>query len=73
MEIIETSSKTAVVQISIKDLNTFTNAINEACNGIYEAEFKTRMGGSREEAMALADAIMQVVEKLRLSDNPENS
>lgn len=73
MEVIEKSSKTVDVRLSIDELNTFRNALNEACNGIYVSEFKTRMGVSREEAMALSDAILQVIEKLRLSDNTENS
>ncbi len=42
MEIIEKSSKTVDVRLSIDELNIFRNALNEACNAIYVSEFKTR-------------------------------
>lgn len=73
MEIIEKSSKTVELRLSIDELNTFRNALNEACNGIYVSEFKTRMGVSREETTALSDAILQVLEQLRLTDKTEKS
>lgn len=73
MEIIEKSSKTANVQLSIEELNTFRNAINEACTGISKYAFKTRMGASREEALTLSNAILYVIEQLSLSNHKEKS
>ncbi len=72
MEIIKKSIKTADIRLSIDEINTLRNALNEVCNALYVSEFKTRMGVSREEAIALADSILRLSEKLSLNNNTDN-
>ncbi len=45
--------------VSEHDLVLINNALNEVCNGvdIADAEFETRLGGSREEARELLGRI----------------
>lgn len=72
MEILSESSETADIRLSIDELNTFKNALNEVGNTLYVSEFKTRMGVSREEAIALAQSIYSLLEKLNLSNKNDN-
>lgn len=62
MEIIKISSKTADIRLSNSELNTLINALNEVCNAVYASEFKTRMGVSREETIALSESIIRLLE-----------
>lgn len=67
MEIIKISSKTADVRLSNSELNTLINALTEVCNVLYASEFKTRMGVSREETIALSESIIRLLETQNLN------
>lgn len=73
METLKKVDKTAEIRLSIDELSALKNVLDEVYNAIYISEFKTRMGVSREEVMALSNAILQAIEELRLSDSTENS
>lgn len=72
MEILSESSETADIRLSIDELNILKNALNEVGNTLYVSEFKTRMGVSREEAIALAQSISSLLEKINLSNKNDN-
>ena len=62
MEIIKISSKTADIRLSNSELKTLINALSEVCNVLFVSEFKTRMGVSREETIALSESIIRLLE-----------
>lgn len=73
MEIIKKTKEAADIQLSIDELNTLKNALNEICNILSENEFKVRIGVPREEVMALSNSILVLIDKLKLSKHTESS
>jgi hypothetical protein len=71
MKSIKITAKTADVELSLQEIKTFVNAINEVCEAIPKAEFKTRMGGSCEEYMALSNSLLKGLERLK-SDSTQS-
>ena len=72
MEFLKKSIYPAAIRLSIDELNTFKTALNEVGNTLCVFEFKTIMGVSREEAIALAKSISSLLEKLNISNNNDN-
>lgn len=71
MKSIKFTAKTAELELSMQEIETLVNAINEVCEAIPKAEFKTRMGGSCEEYMALSNSLLKGLERLK-SDSTRN-
>lgn len=57
MEIIKITGVKAEFQLSIQELTTFKNALNEVHNTLYVSEFQTRMGVSCEEVRTLSNKV----------------
>ena len=60
MRTVERHNDSVVIELTREDLAILANAVNEICNGpeaIEEQEFRTRIGVSRQEAVALLDAL----------------
>ena len=60
MRTVERHNDSVVIELTREDLAILANAVNEICNGpeaIEEREFRTRIGVSRQEAVALLDAL----------------
>lgn len=51
------------LEVSPHELMLINNALNEVCHGVEigEAEFPTRLGGSRDEAKALLRRVGQLL------------
>ena len=63
MKVKSLDSGLALVELTVQDISTINNALNEVCNGIHlEGEFDTRMGCSVEEARDLLDEIHSLAE-----------
>lgn len=57
MKIREIKSDNFTIYLSHDELLLLNNAVNEVCNGIEAREFSTRIGSSREEALAILSEI----------------
>ncbi|HEU4884104.1 MAG TPA: hypothetical protein VFT45_17715 [Longimicrobium sp.] len=55
----------ATITVSLTELHTLNNALNEVCNGLHIEEFATRMGVEREEAAALLEQIHALIGRMR--------
>lgn len=64
MELLNNDATSAEVRLSIDDLITIHQSMNEVCNGIDLFEFQTRIGVSREEVSNLMRIINQIIEKI---------
>lgn len=53
MQVISTDTNGANVLLTVQDLLTISNALNEVCNGLDMQEFSTRMGVGLDEALCL--------------------
>jgi hypothetical protein len=52
------------VQLTLGELRIVNNALNEVCNGLRMSEFSTRMGATRDEAMALLRQIKDAISRV---------
>ena len=64
MEIVKATKEKTKIQLSVHELTTFSNVLNEVDNVLYVSEFKTRMGVSREEVRSLSNSILELLEGL---------
>ncbi len=64
MDLLKIESKSANFKISLDDLITIHQALNEVCNGLYIFEFQIRLGVSREEAIMLMEEINHIINKI---------
>ncbi len=64
MELLENSLTSADIRLSIDELLTIHQSLNEVCNGIDLFEFQTRIGVSREEVLHLMKIISQIIKKI---------
>jgi hypothetical protein len=55
------------LRVTQDELVIFNNALNEVCHGFEVDEFETRIGGSRDEAAALLQAIGRLLDRLSQS------
>jgi hypothetical protein len=55
------SSGGFAIQLDRDELLLLSNALNEACNAIESWEFSTRLGSSREAALAMLTEIERVL------------
>jgi hypothetical protein len=49
--------------LSVSEVLTISNALNEVCNGMSVPEFETRMGVSRAEVQSLLAQVHSVLER----------
>lgn len=61
MRVLQSGSDRATVELTMDDLLTFNNALNEVCNALDLAEFATRMGVELSEARALLRQVRDVL------------
>lgn len=64
MEFLKNNLTSADIKISIDELLTIHQSLNEVCNGIDLFEFQTRIGVSREEVACLMKIINQIIDKI---------
>lgn len=64
MQLLKNDLTSAEVRLSIDELLTIHQSLNEVCNGIDLFEFQTRIGVSREEVLHLMKIISQIVNKI---------
>jgi hypothetical protein len=64
MQLLKNDSKSIEVRLSIDELLTIHQSLNEVCNGIDLFEFQTRIGVSREEVLHLMKVISQIISKV---------
>lgn len=65
MKLMNSDSKSAELALTLDELLTLHQSLNEVCNGIEIFEFETRMGVSEKEASSLMNAIREVIFKMR--------
>lgn len=63
MQLLKNDFTSADIRLSIDELLTIHQSLNEVCNGIDLFEFQTRMGVSREEVLHLMKVISQIIKK----------
>ncbi len=49
-----------LLRLSLDELGTIGNALNEVCNGIRVVEFESKMGGSPSEVEQILDDIIPI-------------
>ncbi len=61
MNIVKRGGGMISILLSEDELRTINNALNEVCNGVHidEADFQTRLGVNRDEALAILAEIAQ--------------
>jgi hypothetical protein len=64
MEIKQIETTGAVVFLTVDELLTITNALNEVCNGLDLPEFPIRMGVELAEAQALMKDVSALYDKI---------
>ncbi len=64
MQLLNNDSKSVEVKLSIDELLTIHQSLNEVCNGIDLFEFQTRIGVSREEVLHLMKEISQIINEI---------
>lgn len=64
MQLLKSDEHSAEVRLSIDELFTIHQSLNEICNGIDLFEFQTRIGVSREEVLYLMKTISQIINKV---------
>lgn len=60
MKLEKTIDKEVFISVSVEELETISNALNEVCNALDLDEFQTRMGVTLDEAQALLARISAV-------------
>lgn len=61
MKILKKDASQATLSVSLDELTTINNSLNEICNALEPEEFQTRMGVTVEEARALLAEINEVL------------
>ncbi|MBS0655627.1 MAG: hypothetical protein JSR46_07615 [Verrucomicrobia bacterium] len=61
MKLLKNNSKSTEILLSIDELLTIHQSLNEICNGIDVFEFQTRIGVSREEVVELMKEFATVI------------
>jgi len=64
VEIVKATKKKTKIQLSVHELTTFRNVLNEVYDVLYVSEFKTRMGVAREEVKSLSNSILELLDGL---------
>jgi len=64
VEIVKATKENTNIQLSVHELTTFRNVLNEVYDVLYVSEFKTRMGVSREEVRSLSNSILELLDGL---------
>jgi hypothetical protein len=67
MRVVRVKDGEAVVELSGHELIILNNALNEVSNALDLAEFSTRMGAERDEALALLHQIGEAANAARNS------
>jgi len=63
MEFLKSYLNFIEIKLSVDELLTIHQSLNEVCNGIDLFEFQTRIGVSREEVVHLMKMISQIINK----------
>lgn len=61
---VKISHDQAVLSLSLDELITINNALNEVCNALDVPDFQTRMGVELEEALALLGELRQTIDRM---------
>jgi hypothetical protein len=64
MQLLKNDLASADVRLSVDELLTIHQSLNEVCNGIDLFEFQTRVGVSREEVSQLMNIISEIISKI---------
>ena len=64
MQLLKNDITSVEVRLSIDELLTIHQSLNEVCNGIDLFEFQTRIGVSREEVLHLMKITGQIINKV---------
>jgi hypothetical protein len=60
MKLEKITDKDLILSLSMEELETINNALNEVCNAFDMNDFETRMGATVEEAQKLLSQISEV-------------
>lgn len=64
MKLEKTIDKEVFLSMSVDELETISNALNEVCNALDVNEFETRMGVTLDEAQDLLTRISEVFKRI---------
>lgn len=64
MEILSVTGIHAEIKLTVEELKTINNALNEVCHGIEVFEFETRMGVSRERTTAILESFGKLIDEV---------
>ena len=64
MQLLKNDSNSVEVKISIDELLTIHQSLNEVCHGIDLFEFQTRIGVSKDEELGIMKEISQIIKKI---------
>jgi len=70
MELKDLDASNVRLVVSLDDLGTMSNALNEVCNGFEVADFRTKMGGNEEEVERILDDIIPVYRRMEQTESP---
>ena len=59
------------LQLSVDELLTIHNALNEVCNGIEVPEFHARMGTDLEEVRLLLSSVSAAIDEVTTNEKAE--
>lgn len=59
-----------LLRLSLDELGTAGNALNEVCNGIRVDDFESKMGGSPSEVEQILDDIIPIYRQMERSGTP---
>lgn len=65
MKLLESQGEKAKIEVSLEELLTINNALNEVCHGIDLFEFETRIGAKVEEVGSLLKATQDVIRGMK--------
>lgn len=68
MQILNTDDNIASVKLSVRELTTLSNALNEVCNGMDIFEFETRLGVSIQEARKLLKEMGELISNTEVTN-----
>ena len=64
MKLKSTVDDELILSVSVEELETMCNALNEVCNAFGKDDFQTRMGVTMEEAQILLIRISEVFREI---------
>jgi len=70
MELKEFDASNVRLVVSLDDLGTMSNALNEVCNGFEVADFHTKMGGNEQEVERILDDIIPIYRQMERTESP---